>query len=110
MKGWQLITRIAAPWQIDSNFEDIEDRSRFVFLQNTEFVDAVAGAVTKNLQNGNKTNKAYCFIKTDASVNAVTIYPFAGQFINGGASTTLAAQGDKVTLIFDPASQSWWNV
>ena len=75
-----------------------------------EFVNASAGAVSRYLPNGATSGKIYSFVKTDASANAVTIYPIAGQYINGGASTTLTARGDKVTLVYDLASQSWWNV
>ena len=93
------------------NFERIVQA--FLYIEPTikEFVDASAGAVSRYLPDGNKENcKQYFYCKSDSSVNAVTIYPYSTQLINAGASTALAAQGNKVTLAFDKASQSWWII
>ena len=107
---WLLATSGIDQARQELNFRTIQENSQFLQMVVLTFVDATNGAVSKFLPNGSTSDKVYSFVKTDASANAVTIYPFAGQFVNGGASTVLAAQGDKVTLIFDPASQSWWNV
>lgn len=96
---------------IETNFERLNESLRFVEAVVPEFIDASGGAVSRYLPNGDVVMiKRYFFCKTDVSVNAVTIYPFGSQLINAGASTALAAQGDKVTLAFDRASQSWWII
>lgn len=60
-------------------------------------VDATAGAVTITLPTLDTNTKVpagkfYRVMKTDASVNAVTVSAGAGQTINGAASVTLATQ------------------
>lgn len=76
-----------------------------------EFVDASSAAVSRYLPNGNtQGDKDYQYVKTDSSVNAVTIYPFGSQLVNATTSYALAAQGDCVWLAFDRASQTWWPI
>jgi len=73
-----------------------------------EFVDATTAAQSRYLPDGTvNPDKDYYFIKTDASVNTVTIYPFGTQTIVGGASYILAAQYDRVWLAWDSATRVW---
>lgn len=72
---------------------------------NVRFVycNAAAGPITINLfsaQNISEGNGLeITFIKIDSSANAITIQGTGGQLINGSASTSLAAQYNKVKLV-----------
>ena len=83
------ITAADSPYSLDPNV-------RFVYC------NATAGAITINLfsaQNIAEGNGIeITFIKVDSSANAVTIQGTGGQTINGSASTSLAAQYNKVKL------------
>ena len=61
--------------------------------------DATAGAITVTLKPANEmTQKRIVIIKTDASVNAVTVDGDSTETINGAATNVLAAQYDKVEI------------
>lgn len=72
------------------------------------FADASSAALTYNLPDGNKQlDKDYYYEKIDSSVNGVTITPFGTQTIQGAASYTLAAQYDRVLLMWYHGDQQW---
>lgn len=85
---------------IDKNTKELAIRAPFVELINKQFIDATSGAQSIYLTDGLLTEQDQYVVKIDASVNAVTIYPFSGQTINGAASYPLAAQYDSVLLTF----------
>lgn len=97
--------------QLEQNLERITQALKLVEPVVIAYEDASAGAISRYLPDGNSVMvKQYFYVKTDSSGNAVTIYPYDTQLINAGASTALAAQGDKVLLAFDKISQSWWII
>lgn len=64
-----------------------------------DFVDATGGAQSRYLPDiVAVADKDYYFVKTDSSVNAVTIYAAGTDTIEGAASIALAAQYDWVKL------------
>jgi hypothetical protein len=72
-------------------------------------VNATSGPITVNLLPAvNRSGKQITIIKTDASVNAVTIDPNASETINGAATNSLASQYDKVKLVCD--GSNWFIV
>ncbi len=110
-------------WQIDTvstkgddlanetirNFRRLREKSEFIPLEVRTFVDATAGAVSKFLPDGvTSFDKDYFFAKTDASANAVTVYPYGTQTIAGAASYALAAQYNNVTLVWDSSTRVWF--
>lgn len=108
MQRWGLTTRLLADWQSDSNFERIENLSEFIVLESRDFVDATSAAQSRYLPPiANFGIKDYYFVKTDASVNAVTIYPAGTDTIEGAASLALAAQYDWVKL--RPYNGVWYR-
>lgn len=65
-------------------------------------VDASAGPITVTLQRADGFGgKRFCVKKIDASVNAVTIVPIAGQTIDGLTSVELSVEGEEIELISD---------
>lgn len=93
---------------INRMFERIFDRSDTIPFTVREFVNATSGAVSRYLPDGNTNpDKDYYYMKTDSSVNAVTIYPYDTQTINGAASYVLAAQYDRLWLGWNKATQMW---
>lgn len=94
--------------QLDRMFGRVFDRSDLIPWQVREFVNASAGAVSRYLPDGTKSpDKDYFYLKTDVSANAVTIYPFGTQTINGAASYALAAQYNRVLLGWDYTTNEW---
>lgn len=63
--------------------------------------DASGGAVTVNLPSAAPNPVVYTIIKSDVSVNTVTIDPFSTQTINGASTRVLSAQWETVTLQSD---------
>ena len=96
------VTRLEFRARIDRMFGRLYDLSEYTPLVVRVFVDATAAAVSKYLPDGTtQPDKDYYFVKTDVSVNAVTIYPFGTQTIEGAASLALAAQYAKAHLVYD---------
>ena len=85
---------------LDRNYNEVQKRSQYIELVYKQFIDATSGAQSVFLTDGTITEQDQFIIKTDSSVNAVTIYPFTGQTINGAATLALAAQYNKVLLTF----------
>lgn len=85
---------------LDRCFQQIQTASPYIQLTNKRFIDATAGAQSVMLTDGSITTQDQFILKTDGSANAVVIYPYGTQTINGAASYTLAAQYNKVTLTF----------
>lgn len=95
--------------QLDKNFSALEQLANQKVVRS--FVNASGGAVVKYLPNGNTSpDKDYLFVKTDSSVNTVTITAFGTQLIIGASTRVLSAQGDAAWLAWDTASQRWWVV
>ncbi len=96
---------------LDAVMTTLQEGLRTVRQVTRTYVDASSGAVAVNLPNGNQIRDMdFMFVKTDASVNGVTINPFPGQGILGATSALLPNQGSSATLAWDPASQSWWTI
>lgn len=75
----------------------------------TLFCDATEGAITVNLPTAVGGNgKIFEIIKTDSSVNAITINADGSETINGSTSTGLASQYDKVKLVSN--GSNWYKL
>lgn len=61
---------------------------------------ASGGAYTGLLPASPVAGDTYCFVKTDASANAVTVGG-NGKNINGASTKVLPAQYDKTTVVYD---------
>jgi len=73
------------------------------------FISAAAGATSYSLPDGNRpVTKTYHIVKTDSSANAVTVYPYGTQTIEGASSHILSAQYDSAFLVFDKGTQTWY--
>lgn len=66
--------------------------------------DASSGAVTVNLPSAAPNLVEYTIIKSDASVNTVTVDPAGSETINGAATRVLSAQWETMTLRSDGAN------
>lgn len=85
---------------LDRCFQTLQASGPYVQLTNKQFIDATAGVQSVYLTDGLLTDQDQFIIKTDASANAVVIYPFGTQTINGAPSLTLAAQYNKALLTY----------
>ena len=90
------------------NFDRIVARFDYIDLVVSDLVDTTTASVSKYLPDGNGNQvKQYQYVKVDASVNTVTIYPYTGQTILGTTSYVLAARYDRVKFTFCKATQDW---
>lgn len=64
-------------------------------------VDATAGAVAVLLMQARVVTFPLTVKKIDVSANAVTVTAFGTETIDGGATYSLAAQGNGVTVVSD---------
>lgn len=94
---------------LDIAMDRIADGFFLLQVQVRDFVDASAGAVVRYLPDGNNIDsRDYFYVKTDSSVNTVTVTAFGTQTIVGSATYVLAAQYDRVLLVFDKGTQTWY--
>ena len=93
---------------LDRSFLLVQNNSTYIELINKQFISASVSAQSVMLTDGTRTSQDQFVIKTDASANAVTIYPFGTQTINGAASYVLAARYNKVSLTF--SIDTWYIV
>lgn len=97
--------------ELDIALDRVEAGLVAVYPLSVDFVNAASGAQSRYLPDGRGLDvRLFVYVKTDATANAVTIYPFGTQLIDAAASVALAARGDSVKLIFDTANQTWWSV
>lgn len=109
LKLLQITEARALLVQAAINFERIARGLLFVDRISRAFIDASAGAVVQTLPDGNVGDVSYYFIKTDSSVNTITIQAATGQTIQGSATATLSAQYDRLWLTFDKGTQTWYQ-
>lgn len=70
-----------------------------VATDHTVFCNATSNAITVNLPQASVNNgRILAFVKTDASVNAVTIDPSSSETINGVATLALPLQWDRCQI------------
>ncbi len=94
--------------RLDKNFHVLAERSGYQPLVVRNFVDVTSASVTYDLPNGSTSaDKDYYFQKIDVTANTVTITAFGTQMINGSSTYVLAAQYDRVYLIWVAAIQQW---
>lgn len=69
-------------------------------------IDATLGNVTLPLPSavGLVPGKGFWLLRTDSTVNTVTLAPVGGQTINGGASATINAQFQSLYVVTDGAN------
>jgi len=85
---------------LDRAFDRINERFTATELSKN-FVDATAAAQTFQLPSGFKQQKDFFVVKTDSSVNAVTVRPYGTETIEGSATLSLAAQYAQCLLTFN---------
>jgi len=85
---------------ISANVAYINPSDTILKVDTSVFATAVYFSEPSKNYDGTYTVK-----KTDSGSNAVTIYPYAGDTIDGSASVTLALQNDYKTL--SPVSGGW---
>lgn len=95
---------------LDSLFRSLTDRANGTLTSNVNFIDATSGAKSYLLPDGqSNTDTAISVVKTDASGNAVTIYPLGSDLIKATTTLVLAAQGDSARLVYSQATRTWWT-
>lgn len=85
---------------LDKNFRSIQTKALFAVSATREFISASAGAANFLLPAGSQTTTDYLIVKTDSSVNTVTITPKSPDLINGTSSFILRNQYDAVLLSY----------
>lgn len=92
--------------ELDKNFTPL-DRA---FPQERQLCNTTSGNQVFQLPDGTLTLVDYLFIKVDGSGNTVTIYPAAGQTINGASSKVLSTQYAKVLLVYSRSTADWITI
>lgn len=86
---------------LDKNFRSLQLGGQFILAVTKNFQSAATGAVTYQLPSGSSVTTDYYIVKTDASVNAVTVTVSGTDTIEGASTYALAAQYKSVLLTFN---------
>ena len=70
-------------------------------------IDTTAGSENYQLPDGKAYALDHHVVKIDASVNTITVLPFTGQTVTGGANYSLGAQYASVRFTFARETDDW---